>query len=260
MDFFDITLVQNTLILLAVGLVTGFINTVAGGGSLLTLPVLFFMGFPAAVANGTNRVAIIFASFSSMYAFRRQGIRGMRYGIWLGIPAMAGAVLGVLIAIRMNDAAFKTTLAIIMFVVAAFIIIEPLFKKQASAEVHSPARMAIALFLSLLIGVYGGFVQAGLGFLIIAALSIINHMNLVKINNVKVIITFFITVVALAMFGFTGNIDWKYGLILAVGQSAGGWAGSLWSVQKGEKWIRRVLLAMILVMALKLIGVDWLNP
>ena len=259
MDF-DSTFVQYTLILLVTGLVTGFINTVAGGGSLLTLPVLFFLGFPAAVANGTNRVAIIFQSMSSMYAFRRQGVRGMRYGIWLGLPAMAGAVLGVFIALKMNDEAFKKTLAIIMFVVAALIIIEPLLRKQKLEEVHSPLRLAIALVLSFFIGIYGGFVQAGVGFLIIAAFSLVNSMNLVKINNVKVIITFFITIVAITMFGWSGNIDWKYGLILAVGQSAGGWAGSHWSVKKGEGWIRRVLFVMIVLMALKLLGVPWLNP
>ena len=116
------------------------------------------------------------------------------------------------------------------------------------------------LILSFFIGIYGGFVQAGLGFVIIAALSLINRMNLVKINNVKGIITFFITVVALVMFGLNGKIDWKYGLILAVGQSAGGWAGSHWSVKKGEKWIRRILLLMIIIMGLKLLGVPWLNP
>ncbi|HXH17702.1 MAG TPA: sulfite exporter TauE/SafE family protein, partial [Chitinophagales bacterium] len=182
LDFTDSGLLQNALILIVVGIVTGFINTVAGGGSLLTLPVLFFMGFPSAVANGTNRVAIIFSSISSMYAFRRQGIRGIRYGIQLGIPAMAGAVLGVLIAIRMNDEVFKTTLAIIMFAVSVLIIIEPFLRKQALEEVHSPARLGIALVLSFFIGIYGGFVQAGLGFLIIAALSGINHMNLVKTN------------------------------------------------------------------------------
>jgi len=85
-------------------------------------------------------------------------------------------------------------------------------------------------------------------------------MNLVKSNNVKVIVTFFLTIVALSMFAWSGKIDWKYGLILAVGQSAGGWMGSHWSVKKGEAWIRRVLLVMIILMALKLLGVSWLNP
>jgi len=256
---FDSVFLQKTIILIVTGVVTGFINAVAGGGSLLTLPVLFFLGFPSAVANGTNRVAIIFQSMSSMYAFRRQGVRGLRYGIWLGLPAMAGAALGVLIALKMNDELFKKTLAIIMFVVAVIIIIEPMLRKQSLQETHSNRRTALALFLSFFIGIYGGFVQAGLGFVIIAALSLINRMNLVKINNVKGIITFFITVMALLMFGLSGKIDWKYGLILAVGQSAGGWVGSHWSVKKGEEWIRRILLVMILIMALKLLGVPWLN-
>lgn len=256
----DSAFVHYTLILLATGLISGFINTVAGGGSLLTLPVLFFLGFPAAVANGTNRVAIIFQSLSSMYAFRRQGVRGLRYGVWLGLPAMAGATLGVLLALKINDEAFKKILAIIMFAVAAIILIEPVLRKQQPEETHSPFRLAAVLVLSFFIGIYGGFVQAGVGFLIIAALSLVHSMNLVKINNVKVIITFFITVVALTMFGWSGNIDWKYGLILAVGQSAGGWAGSHWSVKKGEGWIRRFLLVMIVLMALKLLGVPWLNP
>ena len=248
------------LIVIVVGLVSGFINAVAGGGSLLTLPVFIFMGFPTDIANGTNRVAIFFSSLSSSYAFRSQGVRGLKYGIWLGLAAMAGAVPGALLAIRMNDEVFEKVLAVIMFIVAAFIIVEPFFRRQHVQEIKSPARLALTLALFFFIGIYGGFLQAGLGFLIIAVLGAVNKMNLVKINNVKVIVTFFLTILALATFAWNGKIDWRYGLILAVGQSAGGWAGSLWSVKKGEVWIRRVLLVMIIVMGLKLLEVPWLNP
>ena len=258
MDF-DSTFVQYTVILLITGLISGFINTVAGGGSLLTLPVLIFMGFPSDVANGTNRIAIFFSSLSSTFAYRSQGVRGLRYGMWLGLAAMAGAIPGAWIAMKMDDKIFERVLAIIMFVVAAFIIIEPFLRKQHNTELKSPVRLVIALFVFFFIGIYGGFLQAGVGFIIIATLGAINHMNLVKSNNVKVIVTFFLTIVALSMFTWNGKIDWKYGLILAVGQSAGGWIGSVWSVKKGEVWIRRFLLAMIIIMALKLLGVPWLN-
>jgi uncharacterized membrane protein YfcA len=256
----DTTFLQTILILVITGLVSGFINTVAGGGSLLTLPVFIFMGFPSDIANGTNRVAIFFSSLSSTYAFRRQGIRGLRYGMWLGVAAMAGAIPGAWIAMKMDDQIFERVLAIIMFIVADFIVIEPLLRNQFDYELQSPARLAIALLIFFFIGIYGGFLQAGVGFLIIAALSAINRMNLVKSNNIKSIVTFFLTIIALSMFAVNGKIDWKYGLILAVGQSAGGWAGSHWSVRKGEAWIRRVLLVMIILMALKLLGVPWLNP
>ncbi len=256
----DTTFLQTILILTATGLISGFINTVAGGGSLLTLPVFIFLGFPSDIANGTNRVAIFFSSLSSTYAFRRQGVRGLKYGAWLGIAAMAGAIPGAWIAMKMDDQVFELVLAIIMFIVAAFIIIEPFFRKQHDEELKSPLRLVIALVVFFFIGIYGGFLQAGVGFLIIAFLAGINRMNLVKSNNVKVIVTFFLTIVALSMFAWNNKIDWKYGLILAVGQSAGGWAGSHWSVKKGEVWIRRVLLVMIIIMALKLLGVPFLNP
>ncbi len=104
-----------------------------------------------------------------------------------------------------------------------------------------------------MLALFRGVLQAGLGFLVIAALAGINKMNLVKVNNIKVIVTFFLTVVALLIFAYSGKIDWKYGLLLAVGQSAGGWAGSLWSVKKGKVWIRRLLLVMIVVLAIKLL-------
>lgn len=243
----------TTAILLITGLITGFINTVAGGGSLLTLPVFIFLGFPTDMANGTNRVAIFFSSLTSTYTFRKQGVRGMKYGIWLGLAAMAGAIPGVIIAMKMNDEVFTKVLAGIMIAVAGFIIAEPFFKKQHHEEIHSTPRLILALITFFFIGMYGGFLQAGLGFLVIAALAGINKMNLVKVNNIKVIVTFFLTVVALSIFAYSGKIDWKYGLILAVGQSAGGWAGSLWSVKKGEVWIRRVLLVMIVALAVKLL-------
>lgn len=244
---------QTTLILLATGLITGFINTVAGGGSLLTLPVFIFLGFPADMANGTNRVAILFSSFTSSYAFRKQGVRGVKYGIWLGLAAMAGAIPGAIIALKMDNELFTKVLAIIMFAVSIFILAEPFFKKQASEELQSTPRLILAVIAFFFVGVYGGFVQAGVGFLMIAALAGINRMNLVKANNIKVIVTFFLTIVALAIFAYNGKIDWIYGLVLAVGQSAGGWAGSVWSVKKGEKWIRYAMLVMIVVLGVKLL-------
>ncbi len=257
---FDSTFLLYSGILLLVGLVTGFINTVAGGGSLLTLPVFIFMGFDSAVANATNRVAVFYQSLTSIFAFRRQGIRGMRYGLWLGLSATVGAVIGTFIAMKMDNEVFKTVLAIVMFVVVILILLDPLLKKAHAIEIHSPLRLTIALIIFFFIGIYGGFLQAGIGFVIIATLSTVNKMNLVKINNIKVIVVFIYTAMSVAIFAWKGVIDWKYGMVLAVGQSAGGWAGSVWSVRKGEKWIRRVLLLMLLVMGLKLLDVPFLNP
>ncbi|GIV33917.1 MAG: UPF0721 transmembrane protein [Chitinophagales bacterium] len=260
LDVTDIAFLKTTAILTATGLVSGFINTVAGGGSLLTLPVLIFLGFASDVANGTNRVAIFFSSLSATYAFRQQGIRGLRYGSILGLCAMVGAIPGAWIALKMDDRMFEHVLAAIMFTVAVFIALEPLFRKTYETELQGTGRMVVACLVFFIIGIYGGFLQAGVGFLIIVALSVINKMNLVKSNNIKVIVTFFLTIVALSIFALSGKIDWKAGLILAVSQSAGGWAGSHWTVKKGEKWVRRVLLLMIIIMALKLLGVPFLNP
>jgi uncharacterized protein len=243
----------TVLLILAVGVISGFLNTMAGGGSLLSLPVLIFLGLPAAVANGTNRVALVVQSIVAVWNFRRKGFFDWRLGLLFGIPAMVGSVLGALLAIQTPDETFNKILAVIMILVLWLTIKPP--KKKNSTEEEVPLtkkQKIIGVIGFIFIGMYGGFVQAGVGFIIMAFASTLSGMSLVRINSLKVFIVFFYMITSLITYILHGNVMWTYGLILAVGNGVGAWLGSSFAVSKGEKWIRIILVIGVVFMSTKL--------
>lgn len=238
-------------LLVFVGLVAGFLNVLAGGGSLLTLPILIFTGLPAAVANGTNRVAIFFQNIFAISGFRRQGIFPWKLALLCVAPALVGSYLGANLAVTIDDAMFRRTLAIIMVGVLIFTALDPMKRLRGSVERFTPVRIAVLLVSFFAIGVYGGFVQAGVGFLVLTGL-LIHGLDLVQSNAVKVIVIFAFTIVALAVFIYHGEVDYGLGMALAAGNSAGGWIASHMAVKKGHDWIKKVVTLTILVFAIKL--------
>ncbi len=239
-------------VLAAVGVVAGFLNVLAGGGSLLTLPLLIFMGLPAAVANGTNRVAIFAQNIFAIGGFRRQGVFPLKLSLLCTIPALIGSFIGANLAIDIDDELFRRLLAVIMIGVLIFTLVDPVRRWNIAAEKMTPLRGAILVFAFFLVGIYGGFVQAGVGFIIISVL-LAQGLDLVRINAVKVIVIFAFTVIALGVFVIHGQVDYGLGIALAVGNSAGGWIGSHVAVKKGHDWIKRVVSLTVLAFAIKLL-------
>ncbi|MFP6720967.1 MAG: sulfite exporter TauE/SafE family protein [Candidatus Poribacteria bacterium] len=246
-------------IVVTTGVCAGFLNTVAGGGSLLTLPVLIFLGLDGAtMANGTNRVAIMIQNTVGVAGFRRKGVSDFRYGILIAIPAMIGAVMGALLVINLgkfdkNGVIFNRLLAIIMVGVLVITLSNPFKKFQSDVENLGAFRKILAVLLFFFLGIYMGFIQAGVGFMIIATLTIVNGFNLVRTNALKMFVVLFCTLVALIIFVINKHVDWRFGISLGVGNAAGAWIGSHWAVEKGDKWIRIVLVVTVSAFAIKLI-------
>lgn len=239
-------------VLVLVGTLAGFLNVLAGGGSLMTLPLLIFMGLPAATANGTNRIAIFCQNIFAITGFKRQGVFPIRLAALCTLPALIGSYIGANLAISVDDQTFRRLLALIMIGVLVFITLDPA-KRLQQHEVHmSPWRVALLIVSFFLIGIYGGFVQAGVGFLIITAL-LVHGLDLVNINAVKVLVIFAFTIVALGVFILHGQVDYSLGLALAVGNSLGGWIGTHVAVKRGHNWIKRFVSVTVLVFALKLL-------
>jgi len=245
----------KVMLVLAVGVVAGILNTMAGGGSLITLPMLIFLGLPSAVANGTNRVAVGAQNILAILGFRSKGISDIRLSLFFALPALVGAVVGACIAIDLPDAVFQQVLAVVMVVVLVLILWNPTRRLGKTTASMTPLRRILAAVVFFLIGMYGGFIQAGVGFLIMAALVLITGLDLVRVNAHKVFIVFFFTLSALVVFALEGKIDWVLGAVLAVGNAAGGWIGSRFQVEKGEKVVRVVLVIAVLVMAVRLSGI-----
>jgi uncharacterized membrane protein YfcA len=238
-------------VLVLVGAVAGFINVMAGGGSLLTLPLLIFLGLPAAVANGTNRIAIFFQNIFAIGGFRRQGIFPAKLALLCTVPALAGSYLGARLAVNIDDTLFKRLLAAIMVGVLILTVVDPVRRWKKHFEGSTPLRTAVLILTFFGIGVYGGFVQAGVGFIIISGL-LVHGFDLVRINAVKVIVIFSFTLIALGVFIYHGEIDYGLGLALAAGNSIGGWVASHVAVKKGHDWIKKVVTVTVLIFAVKL--------
>lgn len=243
----------ETLLYIFIGIISGFLNTVAGGGSLIVLPVLIFMGLPGPVANATARVGIFTQNIFAVGGFHSKGVKlPFPYTIYLCLSSLAGGYIGARMAITVPDDLFKKILAIVMVLVVLNIVFSKKRKNIAPEDQLSPIKQITGIIGFFLLGVYGGFIQAGIGFLVIALLTRLHHFDLVKINFIKVFAAILYTGVAVATFAIAGMINWKTGLILAVGQGVGAWFTSRWSVSAGDKWIKRILVLAVIILAVRL--------
>ena len=245
MEYFEIPFIILT------GFVGAFLNTVGGGGSLLTVPILTFFGLPITSANATNRIALLVQNFFAVGGFRsKKVVLPWPYSLYLGISTLAGGVIGSMMASRINDELFSRIFAVVMIISVVFILFNP--KKSAGAERLTFKSQVIGSICFFFLGIYGGFVQAGIGFLVLAVLNLVNNLNLVTSNYVKVFSAIVYTAASVVVFALEGKIHWATGGILSIGMAGGGWFASRWSVDKGEVWIKRVMIVSIIAMAIKL--------
>jgi uncharacterized membrane protein YfcA len=243
-------LYQIPLIILT-GFLAAFLNTVGGGGSLFSVPILTFLGLPITSANATSRVALLFQNIFAVGGFRSKNIAlPWPYSLYLGLSSLGGGLIGALLASQIADEVFNKIFVAVMFLSVLLILYDPM--KSTGEEKLSFKHQLTGVILFFFIGIYGGFVQAGIGFMVIAVLSLVNNLSLVKSNYVKVFAAIVYTGVSVIVFAWQGKIFWITGLILAIGHAMGGWYASRWSVDKGEKWIKRVMIISIIGMAIKL--------
>lgn len=242
---------MEILYLILIGFVAGVINTLAGGGSLLTLPMLIFLGLPPNVANGTNRVAILIQNIFGVAGFKSKGVSTYPFSLYLGIAALFGSVIGAQIAVDIKGETFNKILAVVMLLVVASMVKKPK-NLQNIVERLTGKYLWLGIIAFFFIGIYGGFIQAGVGLFLIGSIKLCTGFDLVKVNSVKTFIIASYTVVAILIFAYNGKIDWTVGLLVAVGQGLGGYLGSKIAVKGGEKFVRKFIIFAILLMAVKL--------
>ncbi|MCB1207246.1 MAG: sulfite exporter TauE/SafE family protein [Verrucomicrobiae bacterium] len=264
--------VTDLFLLAALGVVAGVLNVLAGGGSLLTLPALVFLGLDGPVANGTNRVAILAQNLAAAGGFRARGFSDLRLSLTLSLAALPGALAGAFLGTMVRGQLFNQLLGAILLAVLAGMVWERFRKRrQKPREAGSPessseaavsdsepkplscGRLVAAHLGISAVGFYGGFIQAGVGFLLMAVLHRVLRLDLVRVNMHKVFIVGVYTAGALAVFAWRGQVLWIPASALATGNSLGGWIGSQISVSKGERWIRAALYLTLLAMAAKLL-------
>jgi uncharacterized protein len=249
----DFSLWQAAM-LTGVGIVAGFLNVMAGGGSLLTVPVMVFMGLPGPVANGTNRIAILVQNIMAITAFFRRGFSEFRLSLSLAACAVPGAIAGALVGVNLSGDWFNRVLALIMLGVMLIMY----FDKGSNAEAdpdYQPNRQQLIRGHLMMVGVgfWGGFIQLGVGFIIMPVLNRVMGLDLVRTNMHKVFIICVYTVVALALYASQVEIMWLVGAALALGNGIGGYIGAHFAVSKGEQLIKTVLNVVLIVFIIKLL-------
>lgn len=238
-------------ILFGTGLVAGAVNVVAGGGSFLTLPVMIFLGLPPTVANGTNRVAILIQNVGAVWSFDRYGVLRWRWLRGAALPALLGAGLGTWLATEIGDEAFRRVLSVLMVVVALWMLWRPPGRHPDEPGVEGSASGLLLAGGFFAAGVYGGFVQAGVGFLLLGVASLAG-LDLVRGNALKVLTILTFTPLTLLLFALRDMVQWLPGLALGAGNLAGGLLGVRFTVRQGERWVRRVVTVAVVGFALAL--------
>jgi len=233
------------------GIAAGFINVNAGGGSSLTLPVLLFLGLDASVANGTNRIGIVIQTLSSVSSFKKQTYSDFKTSLKFALCTLPGAIAGALISVRISDELFKKILGIILIGIIFTLFLKPGYRQNITESKISKSWLVYPLLV--LIGFYGGFIQVGVGFLLMSALYYTIRISLVKVNMHKVFIILFYTLPTIAVFALTQNLNLVIGLVLGSGMAIGGWWGARFAVKKGDKFIRWVLAITIIIIVIKLL-------
>lgn len=232
-------------LLLLAGFAAGLVNVMAGGGSFLLLPLLVGLGLPANVANATMRLGVITQSAAAIVTFRSKGVHTGRLSLRLAPAMLVGALVGSWLATQISDEAFKPVIGGVLIAWAIILLIKP--DRFLHPPEHERPPSAITHVLCGLIGLYGGFLQAGVGFPLIALLSGHLGYDLVRANSSKVALTLAFTLIALPVFVLADQIAWTPALVLAATTMLGAWAGVRWQLDKGSDVVRWFVVITVAV-------------
>jgi len=246
---------HEVIILIIGGSLVGFINTLAGGGSIISLSILMYvMGLPAAVANGTNRIAITLQTLTATSNFRKQEVLDWKKGLKLGIPSVIGSIIGAFIAVDMDEEVFEKAMAIIMFFMLAFIFYKPQVWLKGNEELLKKDVSPFMIFVFFLIGIYGGFIHVGIGYLLLIAIVMGAGFDLVKANAIKVFIVLLYVPFSLVVFIYNDQVNYMYGFTLAIGNIAGALVASKMAIKNGANFVRWVIVAVVILTAANVFG------
>jgi uncharacterized membrane protein YfcA len=243
------------LLIIGAGFLAGFINVLAGSGSLITVPLLMFLGLPATVANATNRIMILVTNIVGVASFRQQKVFKLKDSIGLSIPAIFGAIIGAFVAVDISELLMTRIIGGLMVFLLFTIIYKP---QKWLKEVDKNMKVKYSFWQYLImffIGLYGGFIQIGIGVFLLSGLVLTVGFDLVKANAVKLFIILLYTIFALIIFIYKGQVNFIAGLLLAVGSSIGSFIASRVAIGWGVKFVRIILIIVVIVAAIKFLGI-----
>jgi hypothetical protein len=239
------------------GVVAGIINTLAGSGSLITLPMLTFLGLASPIANATNRVGVLIQNAVGMATYRRAGKLNLKGASWLLGPSLLGGLVGALLAASLGKKSMDLAIGVVMVFMLIVVVIEPgrWLRERSQVKEGRPAIGILVLFFFL--GIYGGFIQAGIGIFLLAAMVLGVGYNLVDANGIKLLLIFGFTAIAVLVFMTNNQIVWSIGILMASGQSLGAWLAARFAsrVKKANVYIRWLIIVVLAVSIWKMFGI-----
>ncbi|MFH2036906.1 MAG: sulfite exporter TauE/SafE family protein [Candidatus Zixiibacteriota bacterium] len=243
------------LAVVGAGFLAGFINTIAFSGSLITLPLLIFLGLPANIANGTNRIAILLQGIVATRTFKKSNQIDITRGLILAIPAVLGSIVGAQIAVAVDEDILRKAIGVLMVVMLIVIFVRPKRWLEGKTELTN-SKLTIIQFITFFgVGLYGGFIQAGVGIFLLAGLVLSAGFDLVKANALKNFIVLIFTIFALVVFILNGQVEWGIGLILGIGNMLGARVAAKMAIKNGAPFVRWVLIAILILSAIILLGI-----
>ncbi len=243
------------LLVAAAAAVGAAMNSIAGGGTLITFPALIALGVPPITANATSTVALWPGSMASMWGYRAELTGARRWAIAFAVPSLLGGVAGALLLLRTPEQRFAAIVPwLILGATALFIAQKPLMRlilaaaptrrdiTAADGTLDAPA--SAYLVFQFMVGVYGGYFGAGAGILMLASLGLMGLTNIHQMNGLKnwggVVMNF----AAVVIFSLSGVVNWRIAAAMAVGATLGGIGGSLMAQRVGQLWVRRGIVAI----------------
>jgi uncharacterized protein len=243
----------HELLVLAAACVAGAINSVAGGGTLITVPTLIWLGMPAINANATSAVALWPGSLSGAWGFRHELVAADRRVFALIVPSLIGGLSGAILLHQTPPDVFERLVpGLILVATCLFMAQEPLQRRFNLTAIHNARShwLSWTMLFQLLVGIYGGYFGAGIGIMMLAALSLMGHTDIHQMNGVKNLLAVAINGIAITYFVFTDLILWPDALVMAIGAIAGGAAGAGLARRVGRPVVRRMVIVVGLAMAL----------
>lgn len=245
-----------SLLIIGAGFLAGFINALAGSGSIITVPLLMFLGLPATVANATNRVMILFSNIVGVASYRQQKVFRIRDNFWLALPAIVGAIIGAKIAVDINEVIMTRIIGGLMVFLLFIIIYKPQKWLKESESLDQKKKFPVWQFVVMFfVGLYGGFIQIGVGVFILSGLVLTSGFDLIKANAVKLLIILIYTAFALGIFIYNGQVNFMAGILLAIGSMCGSFLATRVAVSWGPRFVRGILIVVVVVAAIKFLGI-----
>jgi len=241
-------------ILIFAGFLVGFINTLAGSGTIISYSVFMALGLPASYANGTIRVGVIMQTLAASLLFNKNSVLEIRKGLSLGLPTVIGSIIGAQIAIEVDKDIFQYFVGAAMLLMLAFLFLKP--EKWIKKKEGAGTRLSYfwQFIIYLFIGIYGGFIHIGVGIFLLGALVLISDYDLLRANALKVFIVLLYSPFALFIYIYNDHVHYSMALISSIGNVFGGILASKLAISWGTKFIHWFLLVIIILFSAKTFG------